>query len=119
VTIFGIVASASDPTIDPKLNSISAQLQRLKPDHGFWLHGVESKRLAPGGMLTCDVGDGLTAEARLVPGHEGGKVRLEFTLKRDGASEFSTAVTTPPNQLFFIERPRADGSSLLIGVGAR
>jgi hypothetical protein len=119
VTIFGIVASNTDPTIDPKLNSIAAQLQRLRPEHGFWLRGVASRRLAPGGLLTCDVGDGLTAEARLMTGHEGGKLRLEFTLKRDGVNEFSTAVTTPPNQLFFIERPLPNGPRLLIGIGAR
>jgi hypothetical protein len=52
-------------------------------------------------------------------GHEGGKLRLEFTLKRDGVNEFSTAVTTPPNQLFFIERPLPNGPRLLIGIGAR
>jgi hypothetical protein len=119
VTVFGIVADPNGKTIDPKLAQISGQLQRLRPDHGFTLWGVRSARLAPGATATCPLRDGQAVEVR----HEGmtdaGKVRLGVTLRQDGRATFGTTVITPPNQLFFCERPLPDGARLLIGIGAR
>ena len=77
-------------------------------------------RLAAAETLACDLGQSLKATVRLLdPENAEGKVRIEFTLKRDDKVEFSTVVTTPPNQLFFCERPSTDEEILLIGVGAR
>jgi hypothetical protein len=120
VTLWGIVASAQDPTVDPRLIAITPQLRRLMPDHGYWLRGVKSQRVAPGGTVTCEVGPDLIAEAKLAPGPEaGGKVRIQFTLRRKDRVEFATEVVTSANQPFFCDRPLPDGTRLLIGVGAR
>lgn len=119
VTVFGIVADPNLKTIDPKLVEIAEQLQRLRPGHGFALWGVKSARLANGGAVSCPLRDGLTVEVTLAGLTNTGKVRLEVALLQNGATQFRTAVTTPPNQLFFCERPLPDGARLLIGIGAR
>jgi hypothetical protein len=121
VTVFGIVAKPDDSAIDPKLANIATALRKFRPDHGFALRGVKGKRIAPGESVRCDLGDELVAEAQLVRGLDGdGKVRIKFTLSRAGRAEFTTTVTTPPNQLFFCEKPLSGGTDrLLIGVGAR
>lgn len=120
VTVFGVVAKPGSMAVDPKLANIATALRKFRPDHGFELRGVESESLTPGQAVRCDIGDGLTAEARLLSGLDaGGKVRIKFTLLRAGRSEFTTTVTTPPNQLFFCEKPLGGSDRLLIGVGAR
>ncbi len=120
VTIFGIAALPGGTSIDPKLLQIDSELTKLKPGHGFKLRAVQTKRLSADDALPCDLGDGLTATATLLdPQNAEGKVRIQFQLLRDDKVEFSTVVTTPPNQLFFCERPLEDDKVLLIGVGAR
>ena len=120
VTIFGILASPDRKSIDPKLLQIDSQLRKLKPGHGFKLRAVESKRLAAGEPLYCDLDESLKATVRLLDAENAeGKVRIEFTLESSQKVEFTTVVTTPPNQIFFCERPSAEGETLLIGVGAR
>jgi hypothetical protein len=120
VTVFGIVASPARTTVDPKLQSIAAQLRKLKPSHGFRLRAATSERLVAGGTLTADLGDGLESRITLVePETASGKLRLGFELVRKGKVEYRTTVTTPPNQLFFCEKPLPGGDRLLIGVGAR
>jgi hypothetical protein len=120
VTVFGIIASTSRTTIDPKLDPIASQLRKLEPGHGFRLRAVTSERLAAGGHLKTALGDGLEARVSLVElDAPGGKLRLGFDLVRQGQVEYRTTVVTPPNQLFFCEKPLPGGDRLLIGVGAR
>lgn len=121
VTIFGVVARPGGTEVDGRLANIATALRKFRPDHGFVLRGVKSRSLSPGEVVQCPLGDDLAAEAELLKGLDpSGKVRIRFTLRRAGRSEFSTTVTTPPNQLFFCEKPLAGGSDrLLIGIGAR
>jgi hypothetical protein len=120
VTLFGIVATPGSRAIDPKLASVSGQLRRLLPDHGFRLLDVRSKRLEPGQSVACKLGDGFVAETKLVDPLDGnGKIQLRCELRRHDQEQFATLVTTPPNQLFFCEKRLNDGSRILIGVGAR
>lgn len=120
VTVFGIVASTQRTTVDPKLDPIAAQLRKLRPGHGFRLRAVTSEQLMAGDVSKTDLGDGLEARVTLVePETTTGKLRLEFVLRRQGKAEYRTTVTTPPNQLFFCEKPLPGGERLLIGVGAR
>lgn len=119
VTVFGIVADPNLDTIDPKLAQIADQLQRLRPGHGFRLWGVKSDRLATGASVSCPLRNGLSVDVTLAGLTDAGKVRLGVTLRQDGHPQFRTTVTSPPNQLFFCERPLPDGARLLIGIGAR
>lgn len=120
VTLFGIIATPADSSVDPKLEKIQNQLRKLKPGHGFRLVDVSSKRLGPGETLSLDLKGGTVAKAELVePLNARGKVRFKFTLDIKGRTDFSTFVTTPPNQLFFCEKARAGNERLLIGIGAR
>jgi hypothetical protein len=81
---------------------------------------VRSKRLRAGQSVGCDLGQGLVASTTLVrPVNENGKVELHCVLSANGIAQFNTLVTTPPNQLFFCDQMRDDGTRLLVGVGAR
>lgn len=120
VTLFGVAAVPGNPTIDPKLAKVAPQLRRLLPGHGFRLLGVKSERLQPGETLSCDLTEGWVAVTHLVdPLDANGKVQLRFALDHNGASQFSTAITTPPNQLTFCDKTLPDSSRILIGIGAR
>jgi len=120
VTVFGIVATPQSPTIDPKLAKIEPQLRKLLPNHGFRLLDVQSKRLVAGQSVACNLGGGFVAATALVqPLDANGKVQLRCELSWNEESQLETLVTTPPNQLFFCDKPLLDGSHLLIGVGAR
>jgi hypothetical protein len=120
VTLFGIVATPGSRAIDPKLASVSGQLRRLLPDHGFRLLDVRSKRLQPGQSVACKLGDGFVAETSLVKVLDAnGKIQLRCELRWNDQQQFATLVTTPPNQLFFCEKRLNDGSRMLIGIGAR
>ena len=119
VTVFAIVASPRNPAIDPKLEPIAPQLRDLLPNHGFKLLDVQSQRLLVGQMVTCHLGGGYTAATTLiVPLDANGKVELRCELLLNEISQLETLVATPPNQLFFCEKPLMDGSHFLIGVGA-
>jgi len=120
VTVIGIIATPGSRTIDSRLATIKSQLDKLKPKHGFKLLDAQRKRLEAGEAVACDLKNGYTSETVLVrPLDDGGKVELRFELRHDNTRLFSTLVKTPLNQLFFYERELADGSQLLIGVGAR
>ncbi len=120
VTICAIIADPSNQTIDPRLAAIGPQLRKLLPNHGFTLVDVKSKRLNSGQSVVCNLGGGLTAEALLVePLDDNGKVQIKCDLWLNSVSQFSTAVATPPNQLFFCDQKRMNGTHLLIAVGAR
>src|SRR5262249_59943947 len=116
VTVFAIIAAPGSKAVDSKLASVKAQLNRLLPHHGFKLLDAQSKRILAGESVTCDLGQGYTAETLLVrPVDEEGKVQLRCELYRDRALQYSAKVTAPLNQLFFCQRPfRDDGSTLLI-----
>jgi hypothetical protein len=120
VTVFGIIAVPNSQAIDPKLERIESQLRKLLPNHGFKLIEVKSKRLMAGQAVRCDLGGGWTVSTVLIePLDDDGKVRLRCDLLLNEIPQFETLVSTPPNQLFFCDRMRADGSHLLIGIGAR
>jgi hypothetical protein len=121
VTAFAILAIPNSATIDPRLTAnVKAQLHKILPDHGFKLLDVQSKRIEVDQAVTCNLGKGYTAETTLVrPLDENGKVHLRCKIALEKATQFSTLVKTPANQLFFYERSLKDGSRVLIGVGAR
>ena len=120
VTLFGIVATPNSSTVDKRLVKIAPQLRKLLPNHGFKLLDVQSKRLEPGEVLSSNLGDGFSAETTLVqPIDPNGKVQLRCVLTLNGMSQIDTVVATPPNQLFFCDKPLANGSRMLIGIGAR
>jgi hypothetical protein len=121
VTVFAIIATPGGKTVDSKLVSIKPQLSQLLPHHGFKLLDAQSKRIETGESVTCDLGNGYTAETSLVrPVDENGKVELRCELFRNRSRQFATQVKAPLNQLFFCERPFLDdGSKWLIGVGVR
>jgi hypothetical protein len=122
VTVFGVVVIPDEPeTIDPKLTKLKTQLHRLKPNSGFLFRGSASHRLTPGESLTTDLGGGITATTELITAmNRNGKIQFKFTLNVDGKPEFTATVTTPPNQVFYIEKvlPKTH-DRLLIGVGGR
>lgn len=120
VTVFGIVAVPGTTTIDPKLKLVAPQLRKLLPNHGFRLLDVKSKRLAAGETVSCELGAGTAASATLIlPLDDNGKVQVRCALVQNGAPQSATVVATPPNQLFFCDKQRDDGTRLLIGIGAR
>ncbi len=120
VTVFGILATPNDRTLDPKLQPIAPQLRRLFPNHGFRLLGTETGRLASGETLACPLAAGLALQTQLVtPLDANGKVQLRVQLDRDGQLDFATVVTTPLNQLFFCDKPLPDGTRVILGIGAR
>ncbi len=120
VTVFAIVATPGSKNVDSKLKSIRSQLDKLVPRHGFKLLDVQNKEIVTGESVVCELRDGYKAQVSLLgPVDENGKVQVRFELFLNDGREFSTLVKTPLNQLFFCERKLADGSQLLIGVGAR
>ncbi len=121
VTICGIIADPNSTAIDPKLAKIEPELRKLLPNHGFKLLDVQSKTLHPGQSVACNLkSGGYTADAILDdPLDANGKVRLTCQLAQYNVVQLQTMVTTPPNQLFFCDQALANGTHLLIGVGAR
>lgn len=120
VTVFGIVAVPNQAMMDPKLKAIAPQLRRLLPNHGFKLLDVQSKRLTAGQTVSCKLGGGAAAATTLMmPLDDNGKVQLRCELLQNEVSQVATMVATPPNQLFFCDKARPDGSRILIGIGAR
>jgi hypothetical protein len=121
VTVFGIEATPGKAHVDPALLDVAPQLRKLLPDHGFRLLASENQRAVKGEKLSCDLGDTLkltidlrnrlTPDGKVVMG-----VRLDQGEKREALVE--TEVSTPPNQLCFLEK-KLDGRVLLIGLGAR
>lgn len=121
VTVFAIVATPGGKSVDTNLSSIQPQLNRLLPRHGFKLLDVQSAPIVAGESVDSKLGHGYTAQVSMVrPIDENGKVQLRCEILLDGTLQFAASVRTPPNQLFFCERPfLTDGSKLLLGVGAR
>jgi hypothetical protein len=120
VTIFAILATRDAAMVDQRLAGVETQLRKALPNHGFRLLGVESKRIAAGQSVTCELGNGYRAETVLVRSlDENGKVQIRCLLAFKGEIQFSTLVKTPVNQLFFCDHSLKDGSRVLIGVGAR
>jgi len=121
VTVFGIRAQPGDSPGDPTLRDVSAQLRKLLPGHSFRLLGTENRRLDLGEEVACDAGPGRTLHVRmLTPLDESGKLRLRVRLSSvDGTrTYFEREASTPPNQLFFLDKQFAEGR-LLVGVGVR
>ncbi|WZO98566.1 hypothetical protein EP7_000146 [Isosphaeraceae bacterium EP7] len=119
VTLFGIRATPGSKYVDPRLSTIAPQLRQILPGHGFKLIDARTRRLGVDEAMKCKMGSEIEASAELLdPLDANGKVQLRFGLTVDG-QEHVTIVTTPANQLFFADRPLADGSRLLLGMGAR
>ncbi len=119
VTLFGIQAVPGDSDSDPELSKVLPQLRKILPDHGFKLLGTTNARRSFGEQVVCDLGQGLRLRAELVEPERSGKIRLDVALDDDGQEQFMIAVSTPLNQLFFLDKKLKDGNLLLIGVGAR
>ncbi len=120
VTLFGVIASPYDATVDPKLQKILPQLRKLLPDHGFKLLDVKSKRLTAGQTVMCDLGNGFTTTATLIePIDENGKIPIRCAVLQNQAVLLESLVTTPENQLFFCEKGLPNDTRLLVGIGAR
>jgi hypothetical protein len=119
VTLFGIRATPGSKYVDPRLAIIAPQLRQVLPGHGFKLIDARTRQLGVGETMTCDLGRGIEASTGLLnPLDPNGKVQLRFGLTVDGR-EHARIINTPVNQLFFADRPLADGSRLLLGMGAR
>ncbi len=107
-------------TIDPKLDAIKTQLNRLMPRHGFKLLDVQSKQLTTGGSVRCDLRGGYSAQVSLVGVvDEDGKLPVRYEVFHDDERQVMRLVKSPLNQLFFCERELADGSKLLLAIGIR
>ena len=120
VTLFGVHATPGTGKDDPKLKEVLPQLRTLLPGHSFKLLKVESKRVSSGGVVSCNLGDGFVAATQLmVPLDPNGKVQMRFDLSQGGLSQYQTIVTTPPNQIFYLNRMFPNGERLILGVGAR
>jgi hypothetical protein len=118
VTVFAIRARPGVSGVDPRLAPVRGQLRSIAPDDGLELIATLSEPLKPGETLSCDLGDGRVADTTFEK-EEAGRVILRCEFKDGDSPPFSTRVDAPENQLFFYERPLADGSRALIGVGAR
>ncbi|MDX2038300.1 MAG: hypothetical protein SFX72_16745 [Isosphaeraceae bacterium] len=120
VTVFGVLATPKGTTIDPKLDPIKDQLEKLLPKHGFKLLRVESKRLSTGQILDCELGSGFRASAQLIQAVDpDGKIQVHVKLQRMGTLQYQGLMATPPNQIFFCDKELPNGERLVIGVGAR
>ena len=120
VTVFGVLATPGNAKDDPKLKDVLPQLRTLFPKHSFKLVKVESKRLVSGQTISCDLGDGFVASNQLsIPTDPNGKIQMRFDLAYAGFSQYQTIVTTPPGQIFYVNRVLPDGERLVIGIGAR
>jgi hypothetical protein len=120
VTLFGVLATPNNPAIDPKLAKVAPQLSKALPGHGFKLLAVKTQRLTPGQPLSCTLGGGWKTTAVLIsPLNPNGKVEFDFDLSHNGMSEFTSTLTSPPNQLSFCDKQLPNGNRLLIAIGAR
>jgi hypothetical protein len=121
VTLFGVLATPGGDAVDARLKTMAAQLRKLMPGYSFELLEVpRSKRLATGESLVCENLKNFSAEITLLdPLDVNGKVQLRFSLGCNGELQMATVVSTPPNQLFFFDKPLENGSHLLVGIGAR
>lgn len=120
VTVFAVIASPDDLTVDPKLKKVLPQLRKLLPNHGFRLLDVKSKRLTGGQAIACDLGDGYKSNTTLLePSDADGKVKLRCSVLLNDLPLLESNVTTPANQLFFCDKALENGTRLLIGIGAR
>lgn len=119
VTLFGIRAIPGESISDPELSKVLPQLRKILPDHGFQLLGTKNERRSFGERVECELGEGLKLRAELVEAELSGKIRMDVSLEDDGQEQFMIAVSTPLNQLFFLDKKLKGGDLLLIGVGAR
>ena len=120
VTLFSVLATPGDSTLDPKLKPIAAQMRKVFPGQGFKLLAAETRRVAVNETIVADLGGGFLAGAQLLnPRDPTGKAQLRFELERDEQIDFATIVNTPLNQLFFLEKRLPDGTRIIIGIGVR
>ena len=120
VTVFGVLATQGQGQDDPKLKEILPQLRAALPGHSFKLLKVDSKRVVAGEAVACDLGGGFGATSQLMtPLDANGKVQLRFLFSDDGLAVYNSVVSTPPNQVFYVNRVVGPGERLIIGIGAR
>lgn len=120
VTMMAIRATKGPGPVDPKLASVAAQLAQVMPGHTFELIEGKTRRLAPGQSLVLKAGEksALTLALKSYQGDDG-KVEMLLRLALEGREPFESAIKTPPNQLFFLDRKLGENDRLLIAVGAR
>lgn len=120
VTLMAIRAIKGSGPVDPKLASVAGQLAQVLPGHTFELIEGKTRRLSPKQALVVKTGDNsaLTLELKSYQSDEG-KVEMLLRLALDGREPFESAIKTPPNQLFFLDRKLGETDRLLIAVGAR
>lgn len=120
VTLFGVLATPGTGKDDPKLKEILPQLRMLLPGHSFKLLKVESKRVISGQSVICDLGGNFVAGTQLLnPIDPNGKIQMRFELAYGGVNQYKTDVSTPPGQIFYVNRMLPSGERLIIGIGAR
>lgn len=120
VTLFGVLATPGEKTVDKDLAAVAAQLRKLLPDHGFKHLGSRSRPLAPGQEVEVVFGGGWSASLQMIlPIDADGKVQMKYTVHHEGEPSFQRIIRTPPNQLFFGDVALPDGRRLVMGMGAR
>jgi hypothetical protein len=120
VTVFAILATPGSTAVDPQLNQVAAQLQRLLPNHAFRLIAARNERLGAGRSLSVPLPNELTLSTTLAAVTDAqGKVQLDLTLKSPTATLVSSSVRTPPNQLVFLDKTLETGQRLVFGLAAR
>ena len=116
----GLTVMNDFPSRTPKLKEVLPQLNTNFPGHSFRLLKAESKRVLAGQTVSVDLGDGFVASSQLVsPFDQNGKIPMRFDLSLFGISQFQMIVTTPPNQISYVNRMLPNGNRLIVGIGAR
>ncbi len=121
VTVFAIQAQRGGKTTEPRLDAIKARLEKLKPGYGFTLLDVSSGSIVAGeSAVVSKLANGCKIKTTLTQSaDDSGKFEIRCEMSRGKDKPTATRVKTPLNQLFLLEYPLADGSVLLVGIGAR
>ncbi len=121
VTVFAIQAVRGEKTTDARLDGLKARLAKLKPGHGFTLLDVRSRPILAGeSAVVKDLANGCEIKTTLTQSvDENGKFEIRCEMSQGKGKPTSTRVKAPLNQLFFLDYPLPDGTTLLVGVGAR
>lgn len=121
VTVFAIQAARGGKTSDARLDAMKSRLEKLKPGHGFTLLDVRIRPIVAGeSAVVSNLANGCKIKTTLTQSaDENGKFEIRCEMSQGKGKPTATRVRAPLNQLFFLEYPLADGSTLLVGVGAR
>ncbi len=118
VTVFGIVAVPNQAMMDPKLKAIAPNCAACSPTMVSSCSTSRASGSRPDRPSVANSGGAAAATTLMMPLDDNGKVQLRCELLQNEVSQVATMVATPPNQLFFCDKARPDGSRILIGIGA-